>query len=176
MGQRPDSTFEKGENQNLLLALGFQFTTRPVCARLMNIDLLNWFNGLSRLFTTTLNALSRFPPTWNCCIWNRSSCALARATRDNLTKSATYSVSGFDPLHWVDLRRIKEDFTNSIKIQNFAKHEIRFSLKEDFPSTVIWYSPNITSLLRYAVKQKNDIIWEFFPTWGGGSSQIPKLL
>ena len=86
VGHRPDSSFEKGENQNLLLALGFQFTTRPVCARLMNIDLLNWFNGLSRLFTTTLNALSRFPPTWNCCIWNRSSCALARATRDNLTK------------------------------------------------------------------------------------------
>ena len=27
--------------------------------------------------------------------------------------------------------------------------------------------------LRYALK-KNDIIWEFFPTWGG-SSQIPKL-
>ena len=24
--------------------------------------------------------------------------------------------------------------------------------------------------------KKNDIIWEFFPTWGGGSSQIPKLL
>ena len=24
-------------------------------------------------------------------------------------------------------------------------------------------------------KKKNDIIWEFFPTWGG-SSQIPKLL
>ena len=30
--------------------------------------------------------------------------------------------------------------------------------------------------LRYALKKKkNDIIWEFFPTWGG-SSQIPKLL
>ena len=25
-------------------------------------------------------------------------------------------------------------------------------------------------------KKKNDIIREFFPTWGGGSSQIPKLL
>ena len=25
-------------------------------------------------------------------------------------------------------------------------------------------------------QKKNDIIWEFFPTWGGGSSQIPKLL
>ena len=25
-------------------------------------------------------------------------------------------------------------------------------------------------------KKKNDIIWEFFPTWGRGSSQIPKLL
>ena len=32
------------------------------------------------------------------------------------------------------------------------------------------------TLLRYALKKKNDIIWEFFPTWGGGSSQIPKLL
>ena len=30
--------------------------------------------------------------------------------------------------------------------------------------------------LRYALKKKNDIIWEFFPTWGGGPSQIPKLL
>ena len=25
-------------------------------------------------------------------------------------------------------------------------------------------------------KKKNDIFWDFFPTWGGGSSQIPKLL
>ena len=25
-------------------------------------------------------------------------------------------------------------------------------------------------------KKKNDIIWEFFPNRGGGSSQIPKLL
>ena len=24
---------------------------------------------------------------------------------------------------------------------------------------------------RYALKKKNDIIWEFFPTWGGG---LPK--
>ena len=36
---------------------------------------------------------------------------------------------------------------------------------------------NLTHLgLRYALKKKNDIIWEFFPTWGRGSSQIPKLL
>ena len=26
-------------------------------------------------------------------------------------------------------------------------------------------------MLRYALIKKNDIIWEFFPTWGGG---LPK--
>ena len=31
------------------------------------------------------------------------------------------------------------------------------------------------NMVRYALKKKPDIIWEFFPTWGGGSSQIPKL-
>ena len=34
----------------------------------------------------------------------------------------------------------------------------------------------ISGLVRYALIKKNDIFWEFFPTWGGGSSQIPKLL
>ena len=34
---------------------------------------------------------------------------------------------------------------------------------------------NAKTMIRYALKKKNDIIWEFFTTWGG-SSQIPKLL
>ena len=28
-----------------------------------------------------------------------------------------------------------------------------------------------TTIIRYALKKKNGIIWEFFPTWGGG---LPK--
>ena len=42
---------------------------------------------------------------------------------------------------------------------------------------LIWASPKSKQKwsIRDAVR-KNDIIWEFFPTWGGGSSQIPKLL
>ena len=31
-------------------------------------------------------------------------------------------------------------------------------------------------LLGTLSEKKHHIIWEFFPTWGGGSSQIPKLL
>ena len=52
-----------GENQTLPPSFsGSDFNLQPGrYARLMNIDLLNWFNGLLRLFTATLNALSRFP-------------------------------------------------------------------------------------------------------------------
>ena len=39
-----------------------------------------------------------------------------------------------------------------------------------------WRNHIALYMLRYAFKKKNDIIWEIFPTWGGGSSQIPKLL
>ena len=28
--------------------------------------------------------------------------------------------------------------------------------------------------IRYALEKKNDIIWEFFPTWGGGVFPNPK--
>ena len=31
-----------------------------------------------------------------------------------------------------------------------------------------------TLLVLGTPSKKNDIIWEFFPTWGGGSSQFPK--
>ena len=48
---------------------------------------------------------------------------------------------------------------------------------------VHWVSNFNSSHLTHKLKslgtlsnKKNDIIWEFFPTWGGGSSQIPKLL
>ena len=29
-------------------------------------------------------------------------------------------------------------------------------------------------IVRYALIKKNDIIWEFFPTWGGGVFPNPK--
>ena len=35
---------------------------------------------------------------------------------------------------------------------------------------------NILYILRYALKKKYGIIWEFFPIWGGGVFPIPKLL
>ena len=41
-------------------------------------------------------------------------------------------------------------------------------LTSEDPSHVIKFSPHC---VRYALKKKNDIIWEFFPTWGGG---LPK--
>ena len=50
---------------------------------------------------------------------------------------------------------------------------------EPHTGTVGSYSPadeDVNRGVRYALIKKNDIIWEFFPTWGGGSSQIPKLL
>ena len=44
------------------------------------------------------------------------------------------------------------------------------------PVTAIKIDPYINiGMVRYQTK-KNDIIWEFFPKRGGGSSQIPKLL
>ena len=43
--------------------------------------------------------------------------------------------------------------------------------------TLTWHGISQLELFKVrSHKKKNDIIWEFFPTWGGGSSQIPKLL
>ena len=46
---------------------------------------------------------------------------------------------------------------------------------------LVYFAPNKTELRtpetnKVRFQKKEDIIWEFFPTWGGGSSQIPKLL
>ena len=30
-------------------------------------------------------------------------------------------------------------------------------------------------MIRYALKKEEDIIWEFFPTWGGGVFPNPKF-
>ena len=83
----------------------------------------------------------------------------------------------FELMSWLMLpffvpRSWKQQHQNVFVFSNFPSTGGDNRSHNMWDATCVWI--NINSKVRS--HKKNDIIWEFFPTWGGGSSQIPKLL